>query len=200
MNNQEEKLIPYPKTKPINIRKFSIKSVPELKAESDFEGFERTGKIYTPVYNYLKLGNKKQTVVLIAEEVCKNLPAFMENLNTLGCAVYKNYTFAEEELHGWLKDNKIRLLHQSKENDTTNVFFDILVDKVCFYEFAEKLIKRMEEIAAQKVEWYKEYLETKDEFATEKLGEWAKEMLKPENIIGSFNTTEELMKSLLGED
>lgn len=83
------KLIPYPKTKPIKIKKFGIKIVPELKAESDFERFESTGKIYTPVYNYLKLGNKKQTVVLIAEEVCKNLSTFIVNLSTTGYAVYK---------------------------------------------------------------------------------------------------------------
>lgn len=194
------KLIPYPKTKPIKIKKFGIKIVPELKAESDFERFESTGKIYTPVYNYLKLGNKKQTVVLIAEEVCKNLPTFIVNLNTTGYAVYENYTFAEEELHGWVKNNQIRLLYQSKEKNDTKIIFDILVDKICFYENAQEVIKQMEEIAAQKIEWYKEYLETKDNDASEELGEWTKEMLKPENIIGSFKTSTEAIRSMLEED
>ena len=59
MVKQNEKSIPYPETKPINIKKFSIKTVPELREESNFEWFEKTGQIYTPVYNYLKLGNKK---------------------------------------------------------------------------------------------------------------------------------------------
>ena len=44
MTQQTTKLIPYPKTKPIKIKKFGIKIVPELKAESDFERFENTGK------------------------------------------------------------------------------------------------------------------------------------------------------------
>lgn len=34
----------------------------------------------------------------------------------------------------------------------------------------------------------------------EELGSWTKEMLKPENLIGPFNSTEELMKSLWDED
>ena len=202
MAEQNDKLIPYPETKPINIKKFSIKIVPELWEESDFQGFERTGKIYTPVYNYLKLGNKKYTVVLIAEEVCKNLPKFIDKLNTVGSAIYENYTFDIEELRGWVKDDKLRLLYQSiNKNNVLRIVFDILVDKTCFYEFCEKLIKRMEEIAAQKVEWYKEYLETKGtEEDDDEDGAWTKEMMKPENLIGPFKTTEEAFKSMLGED
>ena len=81
------------------------------------------------------------------------------------------------------------------------IVFDILVDKTCFYEFCEKLIKRMEEIAAQKVEWYKEYLETTGtEEDDDEDGAWTKEMMKPENLIGPFKTTEEAFKSMLGED
>ena len=37
MAEQNDKLIPYPETKPINIKKFSIKIVPELWEESDFQ-------------------------------------------------------------------------------------------------------------------------------------------------------------------
>ena len=101
--------------------------------------------------------------------------------------IHENYTFAEEELHGWVKNNQIRLLYQSKDKDDTKIIFDILVDKNCFYENAPKIIKRMEEIAAQKVEWYKEYLETKDNDDCEELGEWTKEMLKPENSPPYYN-------------
>jgi len=35
---------------------------------------------------------------------------------------------------------------------------------------------------------------------SEELGSLTKELLKPENLIGPFNTTEELMKSLWDEE
>ena len=35
---------------------------------------------------------------------------------------------------------------------------------------------------------------------TEELGSWTKELMKPENMIGPFNSTEEMMKSLLDEE
>ena len=42
--------------------------------------------------------------------------------------------------------------------------------------------------------------ETIQENAKEELGEWTKEMIKPENIAGTFDSTEEMMKSLWDED
>ena len=38
-------------------------------------------------------------------------------------------------------------------------------------------------------------IETIDE--TEELGSWTKEMLKPENLLGPFESTEEMIKSML---
>lgn len=35
---------------------------------------------------------------------------------------------------------------------------------------------------------------------TEELGSWTKEMLKPENLVGPFDSLEETMKSLWDED
>ena len=34
----------------------------------------------------------------------------------------------------------------------------------------------------------------------EEIGSWTKEMLNPENLIGPFNSTEEMMKSLWDEE
>ena len=31
----------------------------------------------------------------------------------------------------------------------------------------------------------------------EEIGEWTKEMLKPENLLGSFTSTEEMLRSML---
>ena len=39
----------------------------------------------------------------------------------------------------------------------------------------------------------------KNDELPEEIGSWTKEMLNPENLIGPFNSTEEMMKSLWDE-
>ena len=192
--------IPYPNTEPLNLGKVDFEIVPELKEESNYEWFEKHNEIYTPVYTYLKIGDRTETVVVIAEEVCKYFPEFISKLKNTGNAVYNNFKFAEEYLYAWLDEDNIRLLYKSLLDKEPKIVFDITVEKQWFYETAENVIKQMEKIAAQKEKWYNEYLKTKDTENHDEMGEWTKEMIKPENLIGPFDSVEEMMKAMLEDD
>ena len=192
--------IPYPNTEPLNMGKVEFKIVPELKEESNFEWFEKYNEIYTPIYTYLKIGDRTETVVVIAEEVCKYFPEFINTLKNTGNAVYNNFKFAEEYIYAWLDGDKVRLLYKSLLDKEPKIVFDITVEKQWFYETAENVIKHMEKIAAQKEKWYNEYLKTKDTENHDELGEWTKEMLKPENFIGPFSSVEEMIKAMLEDE
>lgn len=101
--------------------------------------------------------------MIIAEDFIERFPFFLQELKNIENAVYDDYKYTETKLHAWIKGNDVRLYYQDYSDDEQEVNFDILVDKIWFFETAEKLIKQMAELAKSEELRYKEYLRNKND-------------------------------------
>ena len=194
-----EKSVPYPETEPLKIEKFDIKTDVQFNDKSNFAEFFKTNKKpYTKVYTYLNFGNKTEEIILIAEQFAENFYWFIKTLKEIENAVYEDMEYTETKLHAFLKDDFVRLVYQDFSCDEQEIIFDVAVNKKWFFKTADKMIKQMKKIADKTDDNYKKYIAKQNN--DEELGSTLKELLKPENLIGPFETTEEMMKSLLDDD
>lgn len=144
------------------------------------------------------------------QDFAVNLPKFLEKLKSERYAIYHNDELSYFKWLCWIKDDKIRLIQQDYYGKRVKTAFDILIDKSLFFEICEKMIKQMQQYTDLDRERYENYAikkygsvrkpKNQNNGNTEELGKWTKEMLKPENLIGPFKTTEEMMKSLLDDN
>ena len=194
-----EKSVPYPETEPLKIEKFDIKTEVQFNNKSDFAEFQkREEKPYTKVYTYLNFGDKTEETVLIAEQFAEKFYWFIKTLKEIENAVYEDMEYTKTKLYAFLKDDFVRLVYQDFSCDEQEIIFDVAVNKKWFFKTADKMIKQMEKIADKTDDNYKKYIAKQNN--DEELGSTLKELLKPENLIGPFETTEEMMKSLLDDD
>ena len=66
--------------------------------------------------------------------------------------------YSKSKWLAWLKDDKIRLIIQEYGFEGIETYFDILVDKDCFFKISEKLINTMQKYANEDLRRYQCYL------------------------------------------
>lgn len=91
----------------------------------------------------LILHNKNIETLIVAQSFVINFPKFLEELKLYKQAIYVNTEYTKFKWLTWILDDKIRLIHQSFENNNFETFFDVLVDKDWFINLGYNFIDRM---------------------------------------------------------
>jgi len=76
-------------------------------------------------------------------------------------AVYINDEYSPFKWLAWIRDNKIRLIHQDYRNKDVETVFDILVNKNYFYDACNNMISKMQKYADADQKRYDEYVKMK---------------------------------------
>ena len=85
----------------------------------------------------------------------------MEKLESNKHAVYINDEYSPFKWLAWVRDNKIRLIHQDYRNKDVETVFDILVNKNYFYDTCNNMISKMQKYADADQKRYDEYVKMK---------------------------------------
>jgi len=181
-----------------------------IKWENE-EVYKSISQLWTLIsVDILISGKVSGKFAVYTQDFAVNLSKFLEKLKSERYAIYHNDELSYFKWICWIKDDKIRLIQQDYYGKRVKTAFDILIVKSLFFEICEKMIKQMQQYSDLDQERYETYAikkygcvrkpENQVNENTEELGKWTKEMLKPENLIGSFKTTEQMMKSLLDDN
>ncbi len=166
-----EEKIEYPDSIPADIKNFKIDMVMDEEYANDEIDFDEVynkqsicwnfGYLWTEITTKFIFSEKTAALALIAQEIVKNLPEFTEKLEKNSYAVYINMEFSKFKWLAWIKEDKVRLIHQTYQEENPVTEFDVLVDKTWFFSFCEDMIKTMKDYADKDLERYNEYVKGK---------------------------------------
>ena len=162
-----EEKIDYPNNMANYIEDFEIETVLEEENEKDEEYFDEVynkdsicwnfGYLWTDITTKFIFLHKTIELSLIAQEIVENLPKFIADLEKNSYAVYINMEFSKFKWLAWVREDKVRLIHQTYEDYVPEIEFDNIVDKDWFFDFCKDLIKTMKEYADKDLKRYQEY-------------------------------------------
>lgn len=162
---QEE--IPYPVTGYKKVDSFDVSM--ELEEEDIDDAYydevynkqdicRSWGYLWTDVITTFKLPDiEMEELWIIGEGFVKYFPEFLEKLERNNHAVYINDEYSSFKWLGWIKDNKIRLIHQDYSSQAVKNCFDILLDKDLFFQSCEIMLNKMQEYTDKNLKGYQDY-------------------------------------------
>ena len=160
--------IPYPTNKPKIMRDFQVSMV--WKEQDEFlqrnydDVYKKQGTdwgwgyLWTNITTKLYVNENIDKLDIVAQGFINDFPIFLTNLEQSKQAVYHNEEYSPFKWLAWIKDDKVRLIHQNYRNDVATIMFDVLVDKDWFFHFTNSMIKTMKEYADSDLKRYQEYV------------------------------------------
>ena len=155
--------IPYPENEPAPVDEFDISMEWEDEKEFyylDYDEVFQGEELWTNIITIFS-PDKKNDMGIVAQLLVKYLPEFLEKLESNKHAVYINDEYSPFKWLAWVRDNKIRLIHQDYGDYDVETVFDILVDKNCFYDVCNRMINQMQQYADTDQKRYDEYVKMK---------------------------------------
>lgn len=159
--------IPYPSSQPQIIKEFEISLLLEDDYKNDDSMFEEVyenkgidwgwGQLWTEISTKFIFPDKTFKLAIVAQNVINDFPSFLENLKQKQQAVYSNLEYDNFKWLAWLKNNKVRLIHQSYDFEGIDTVFDILVDKDYFFNKFNEFVNQMREFADEDIRCYEEW-------------------------------------------
>ena len=160
--------IPYPTTESQIIQNFDVSMVWEEENEyyeTDYDEVynEQTinwgwGNLWTNVITKFSINKNMDELGIVAQGFVHDIPAFLEKLNNNKQAVYHNDEYSPFIWLAWIKDDKVRLIHQDYRYEEVNTEFDVLMDKEIFYNTCNHMLEVMQEFADKDLKRYNEYI------------------------------------------
>ena len=194
-----EDIIPYPNSKPNNIGKFQSSFIWDNEYANDEVDFEEVynkqtfnrgfGYLWTEITTKIILPDKTVELAPIAQEIVKYLSEFLNKLKKENHAIYINEEYSSFKWLAWIKDEKVRLIHQNYQEADVITEFDVLLDKAWFFHFGFNMIETMKNYAKSDLKRYQKYV-------LEKYGKLCKESISYPNTepadIGKFKIRTEV--------
>lgn len=118
------------------------------------------GYLWTSIDTNIILPDKTVELLVVAQNVTAYIKEFLENLDKNKFAVYINTEYSAFKWLAWIKDDKVRLIHQEYEHEEVKNIFDVYVDKKWFFVFSKNLFKTMDEFAQKDLADYNAYIKT----------------------------------------
>ena len=166
-----EEKIEYPDSIPDDVENFNIDTIMDKEYANDEMDFDEVynkqsicwnfGYLWTEITTKFIFPERIAATALIAQEIVENLPEFTEKLEKNSYAVYINMEFSKFKWLAWIKDDKVRLIHQTYQEENPITEFDVLVDKTWFFSFCEDMIKTMKDYSDKDLKRYNEYVKEK---------------------------------------
>ena len=160
-----EEKIPYPKKEPEimeSLQVYIIWSKDYANDEKDYDLiYEGKDKLATIVVVRFLQFDKMDEIAIVAQDIIKDLPKFLENLENNNQAVYINADYSPFKWLAWIKGDKIRLIHQDYGDKDILEEFDILIDKEKFIHLCYNVLKIMEEKIQADTKRYEKYVKGK---------------------------------------
>lgn len=155
--------IPYPNTEAKNIENFEIfmdwEDEEEFLEENYDEVYNDIERLWADVITKISANDDMDELGIDAHVFVENFPKFIYKLKQNNQAVYNNEEFSPFKWLAWIKDDKVRLIHQDYRCDKVKTEFDVLIDKNLFYQTCQNMINTMQEYADKNLEQYKKYIE-----------------------------------------
>ena len=194
-----EDIIPYPEKEPDNIGKFQSSFIWDNEYANDEVDFEEVynkqtfsrgfGYLWTEVTTKIILPDKTVELAPIAQEIVKYLSEFLNKLKKENHAIYINEEYSSFKWLAWIKDEKVRLIHQNYQEADVITEFDVLLDKAWFFHFGFNMIETMKNYAKSDLKRYQKYV-------LEKYGKLCKESISYPNTepadVGKFEIRTEV--------
>lgn len=157
--------IPYPTSEPKTMRDFQVSMIWEQENafdEIDYdEIYEGKEELWTDIITKFSVNKNMDELGIVAQYFVKDFIVFLENLEKDGQAVYHNEEYSPFKWLAWIKDDKVRLIHQDYRFNNVKTEFDVLVDKDWFFHFGQYMIKTMQEYADSDLKRYNKYVKEK---------------------------------------
>ena len=157
-----EEETPYPKKESRYIGKFEfsmkLDEDDEDSREMDYEdvylGVEQP---WIDVITKFSANKRMHNLGIIPQWFVKDFSGFAERLNNKGHAVFINEEFSPFKWLAWVKDDKVRLIHQDYCNQEVKNIFDVLVDKEWFFSACKEIASTMQKYADMDLKNYQDY-------------------------------------------
>ena len=159
-----EEKIEYPDNKPTEICKFDFSMKWEDEDEFydiDYDEVYSGEKLWTNIITNFSINKKMDELGIAAQIFVEDFPKFLEKLRKNNNAVYNNEEYSPFKWLAWIKENKVRLIHQTYQEENPITEFDVLVDKAWYFSFCEDMIKTMKDYADKDLKRYNEYIKEK---------------------------------------
>jgi len=127
--------------------------------KSTYEEFKNRIKDFATSFNFeLYLDDKTISVNIVAQTFIKDFSIFIEDYETKQQAVYLNEKQSVFKWLVWEKENYVRWIQQTCDNEVVTVDFDILINKDWFEQFIYRLIPLAESYIENDMNNYEYYL------------------------------------------
>ena len=156
--------IPYPDSEPNDIEKFDLFLNWEEENEFndiDYDEVYNGEKLWTDIITNFSINKDMDELGIVSQIFIEDFPKFIEKLNQYNHAVYINEEYSPFKWLVWIKNDKVRIIHQDYRKISAKTEFDILVDKIWFFGFCDDWLTKMQEYADKDLKRYKEYIENK---------------------------------------
>lgn len=122
--------------------------------DNGIDRYENTKEnLMTYIRTEFVIQDKIIETLIAAQPFIHTFPLFIEQLKENKHAVYNNGECSKFKWLAWIKDDKVRLLHQScKEIAVTE--FDVLVDKDWFLHLSYNIIRQFKEYMDADIKQY----------------------------------------------
>lgn len=160
-----DELIPYPLTEPEHINQLNV-NIEWEDEEEFFEGdydevYNGVEQLWTDIRTKFSANENMDELGIVAQYFTVDFPVFLEELEQNKQAVYHNEEYSPFKWLAWLKDDKIRLIHQDYRNYVARTEFDILMDKEQFFSTCNYMLQAMQEYADKDKARYENYVKEK---------------------------------------
>ena len=162
-----EETIPYPDSTPVYIGKLQIDTELAEDYINDEDDFEEVysknsinwcwGYLWTSINTEFTVENKTYESLIVAQNFLFEYPYFIKEFKEKGFAVFTITEFSNIRWLAWLKDDKVRLIHQEYNQGGVETYFDVLLDKDSFFEMGENLLNIMQKYADEDMKRFQEY-------------------------------------------
>ncbi len=159
----EEIQYPLTETKQINQLAVTMEWEDEEKFyEGDYdEVYNGVEQLWTDVTTKFSVNKDMDELGIVAQIFITDFPKFQTKLEKDKHAVYINEEYSKFKWLAWLKNDKVRLIHQDYRFEEVKTEFDILIDKKSFYQTCETMLKTMQEYAEKDKTRYENYVKEK---------------------------------------
>lgn len=160
-----EEELPYPDYDADDIGKFDIsiewqdeKVFYETDYDEIYQGIE---KLLTDINITFSVKQDMKELGIAAQIFIKFFPQYLEKLQVNKQAVYINEEFSPFKWLSWIKNDKVRIIHQDYKFQEVKTDFDILVDKTWFFKTCQEMIFIMKYYVYEDQKRYEKYVKEK---------------------------------------
>ena len=130
--------------------------------EGDYdEVYKGIEQLWADVTTKFSVNEDMDELGIVAQIFITDFPKFQTKLEKDKHAVYINEEYSKFKWLAWLKNDKVRLIHQDYRFEEVKTEFDILIDKKSFYQTCETMLKTMQEYAEKDKTRYENYIKEK---------------------------------------